>query len=119
MTLKNIFLPRQKGCDETKSHKKLVYSINFKDCDKKYIGETTRKKLTRMKEHLNDIKNNKLTSLIAQHCNLNNHKMDFDNVETLAFESMWKRRIIKESLLTQHAYGKAINEVNHKLNVFG
>ncbi|CAF1549089.1 unnamed protein product [Rotaria sordida] len=118
MTLKNIFLPRQKGCDETKTHKKLVYAINCKDCDKKYIGETKRMKLTRIKEHINDIRKNKLTSLIAQHCNINNHKMDFDNTETLALESTWKRRIIKESLLTQHTYGKAINEVKYQLKVF-
>ena len=118
MTLKNIFLPRQKGRDETKTNKKLVYAINCKDCDEKYIGETTRKKLTRIKEHINDIKKNKSTSLIAQHCNLNKHKMDFDNIETLALESMWKRRVIKESLLTQYAHGKAINEVKHTLKVF-
>ena len=65
MILKNIFLPRQKGRDETETNKKLVYAINCKDCDEKYIGETTRKKLTRIKEHINDIKKNKSTSLIC------------------------------------------------------
>jgi len=119
LTLRNIFLPRQKGNDETKKQKKLVYAVNCKDCDSKYIGETNRKKTTRMKEHKNDIKKDKLTSLIAQHCNINNHRMDIDNAETLSLESIWKRRVIKESLLTHYTHGKAINEVKYKLKVFG
>ena len=86
--------------------------------DKKCIGETDRQKLIRIKEQINYIKKNNSTSLIALHCNLNNHEMDFDNAETLALESMWQRRIIKESLLTQHAHGKAINEVNYILKIF-
>jgi hypothetical protein len=112
MTLRNIFLPHQKGSDETKKQKKLVCAINCKDCDKKYIGETNRKKSTRMKEHKNDIKKDKLTSLIAQHCNTNNHIMDVNNAETLASESIWKRRVMKESLLTHYTHGKEIKEVN-------
>ncbi len=72
-----------------------------------------------MKEHRNDIKKDKLTSLIAQHCNTNNHRMDIDNAETLTFESDWKRRVIKESLLTHYAHDRAINEVKYKLKVFG
>jgi len=45
--------------------------------------------------------------------------MDIENAETLALESIWKHRIIKESLLTHSAHGKAINEVKYKLKVFG
>jgi hypothetical protein len=119
MTLRNIFLPRQKGNDETKQQKKLVYAINCKDCEKRYIGETNRKMITRMNEHKNDIKKDKLTSLIAQHCNTNHHRMDFENAEALTLESIWKRRVIKESLYTHYTNGKAVNEVKYKLKVFG
>jgi hypothetical protein len=41
------------------------------------------------------------------------HNFDFDNVKTLAFESEWRRRIIKESILTNRTLGKSINETKH------
>lgn len=57
LTLKNIFLPIQKGLDETKKNKKLVYKISCLDCDKCYVGETSREKTTRIKEHEAYVKN--------------------------------------------------------------
>jgi hypothetical protein len=47
MSLKSIFLPKLKGIDEGKKNKNRVYSIPCMDCDKVYIGETSR-----MKEHI-------------------------------------------------------------------
>ncbi|CAF1499511.1 unnamed protein product, partial [Didymodactylos carnosus] len=109
----------QKGKDETRTKKKLVYSVQCKNCDLKYIGETNRDKQTRMREHNNDIKKSKQTSLIAQHPNMNNHMMDLDYAETLTPESTWKRRVIKESILTHQSKGLVINETKYKLKVFG
>ncbi|CAF1363743.1 unnamed protein product [Adineta steineri] len=117
MTLRNIFLPIQKGIGETRKNKKLVYIIDCKNCDKKYIGETNRNIQTRMKEHRYDIRKNKITSQIAQDCNTNKHMMDIDNVKTLTLESMWKRRIIKGSIYTHYTQDKAINEVKYKLKL--
>jgi hypothetical protein len=72
-----------------------------------------------MKEHKKDVKNEKQSSAIAQHCITNNHQFDFDNVNTLSLESCWKRRTIKESILTHQSFGKSINDVKYKLKVFG
>jgi putative NIF3 family GTP cyclohydrolase 1 type 2 len=56
-TLKSIFLPLQKGKDVNRADCKIIYKIACKDCDSIYIGETSRDKKTRMKEHQNNIKN--------------------------------------------------------------
>ncbi|CAF1124092.1 unnamed protein product [Didymodactylos carnosus] len=105
MTLKAIFLPLQKGKDESRSTMKLVYKIPCKDCNISYIGETGRQLTTRMNEHQKDIRKNTLTSAVAQHANSKSHSFDFDKVEKLAYESGWRKRTIKESLYTQFAYG--------------
>ena len=71
-----------------------------------------------MKEHKADIKNNKATSDIAKHMNSQQHKADFSNIETIGNDSVWRRRVIKESLLTQQHLGKTINQVKHVAQVF-
>ncbi len=111
--LKSIFLPKLKGMDEEKKKKKLVYSIPCMDCEKVYIGETSRMKETRMKEHKAKIKTLSSDSKLVEHILKYKHNFDFSNTETLAFESNWRRRIIKESILTNRTLGKSINETKH------
>jgi hypothetical protein len=99
--------------DEEKKKKKLVYSIPCMDCEKVYIGETSRMKETRMKEHKAKIKTLSSDSKLVEHILKYKHNFDFSNTETLAFESNWRRRIIKESILTNRTLGKSINETKH------
>ncbi|CAF2145990.1 unnamed protein product [Rotaria magnacalcarata] len=117
-SLKSIFLPIQKGHDETKKTKKLVYKLKCNNCENCYIGETNREKITRLKEHKKDIKKCSETSNIAKHVHDKNHSFKFDESETLALETNWKRRIVKESLCTEETHGQAINDVKFKLKVF-
>ena len=116
-TLGNFFLPKQKGLDNARKHKKLVYSIQCKDCTLIYGGETNREKETRINEHIKDITKNKQNSAIAQRCSNNNHQFDLNNTKTLNLEENWKRRIIKESLLTQKSLALAINDTKYKLKI--
>jgi len=117
-TSKNVFLPIQKGPDELKKKKKLVYKISCANCDKCYIGETNREKEIRMKEHQADIKKHTQSSNVAKHANDNKHSFNFIESETLALETNWRRRIIKESLFTHQMQDKALNDVKFKLNIF-
>ena len=118
LTIKRIFLPIQKGIDEHKKDKKVIYKIKCNDCDKVYIGETSRNKSTRMKEHSKDIKNFSDNSNIAKHVNEQKHSFNIQEAETLNIESNWTRRIIKESLYTQQHHKEALNDVKFKLNIF-
>ncbi|CAF3362230.1 unnamed protein product [Rotaria sp. Silwood2] len=117
-TLKSIFLPLQKGLDESKKHKKLIYKITCSDCEKCYIGETNREKEIRIKEHKADIKKQAVSSHVAKHANEQKHSFDFSRSETLALETNWRRRIIKESLFTNLLKEKSLNDVKFKLNIF-
>jgi hypothetical protein len=117
-SLKSIFLPIQKGKDPNRLDSKIIYKIQCNDCESIYIGETARDKTTRMKEHQNNIKKMDHNSRIFQHVYHNSHTMNFNHVETLGYESDWRRRIIKESLFTQATLGKAINDTKHNIKVF-
>ena len=102
-----------------KQNKKIIYQIPCRDCEKIYIGETGRQRKKRMSEHTSAIRKKDMNSEIVKHISNTHHTMDFTKIETLANETKWKRRIIKESLLTHESKGKAINEIKHKLQVFG
>jgi hypothetical protein len=117
-TIKSIFLPLQKGQDELKKKKKLVYKIPCLNCDKCYIGETNRNKETRMNEHKSDIRKHTESSNVAKHANEQKHSFDFLHSETLTLETNWRRRIIKESLFTYQMLDKSLNDVKFKLNIF-
>ena len=67
MSLNSIFLPKLKGKDENKKNKNLVYSIPCMDCDKVYIGETSRIKDTRINEHKAKVKSLSSDSKIVEH----------------------------------------------------
>ncbi|CAF1179846.1 unnamed protein product [Adineta steineri] len=116
-SLKSIFLPIIKGIDENKKKKNLVYSIPCTNCDKVYIGETSRMKETRMKEHQNNIRLLSSNSKLVEHILEHKHQFDFSNTKTLALESDWRKRVIKESILTNRTLGKSINETKHTIQV--
>ena len=83
-TLKQTFLPVQKGLDEGKKNKEIIYKIPCKNYDLVYIGETARDRTTRMKEHQTALKKNLADSDLAKHVNNEKTEADFTNVEQLA-----------------------------------
>jgi hypothetical protein len=119
MSLKSIFLPKLKEKDENRKNKNLVYSIPCMDCDKVYIGETSRMKDTRMNEHKAKIKSLSSDSKLVEHILEHNHKFDFSNTLTLALETDWRKRVIKESILTHKTLGKSINDTKHTIRIVG
>ena len=71
-----------------------------------------------MKEHQIDIRNVSDKSNIAKHVSECKNSFDFASVKTLAKESSWTRRIIKERLFTNISPENALNDVKFKPNVF-
>ena len=119
MSLKNIFLPKLKGTDENRKNANLVYSIPCMDCEKVYIGETSRARETRIKEHQAKLRKLSSDSKLVEHVLEHNHRIDFSKTETLTWESDWRRRVIKESILTNRTTGKSINDTKHIIRVVG
>ena len=64
-----------------------------------YIGESGRPKLTRIKEHIADVKHGRTdTSATAQHVYSCNKDLNPREAKTLAIEQNWRRRTIREAL---------------------
>jgi len=83
---------------DIKSRQGIVYSIAYRHCNKRYIGETKRSLETRQKEHKADIKNKRFDkSALTQHTFDLNHRMDWANSKVLEFESNYYRRRFIES----------------------
>lgn len=52
----------------------LIYCLSCSRCKMQYVGQTKRRLLDRMKEHLSKIRNHKLTNDIGRHFNTNGHQ---------------------------------------------
>jgi len=66
----------------------VVYKINCKDCDVSYVGQTKRRLITRIREHMNDInKKNGALSVISTHRIENNHEFDWKKELSRKFTS--------------------------------
>ena len=70
--------------DKTENLKKCgtVYHIHCEQCNKDYVGETSRSLETRVKEHLS-----RNLSAVHEHCKLTDHSVDSSKTKVLATES--------------------------------
>lgn len=83
---------------ETLDRGGVIYRQMCGDCDKCYVGETSRRARERKKEHEKDTREVNLRSAISEHCHKVSHRPNFDSFEIVEFESNWRRRRIKESI---------------------
>jgi len=91
-----------------------VYKVPCINCDKVYIGETSRSLKTRINEHKDDVDKNSQTrytranrkssqteqhkSAITDHTSRENHVIDWDNVRPIVKETHTRSRQIHESI---------------------
>ena len=75
----------------------MIYKINCKDCDKVYIGQTSRALRSRTREHKRAIFTGDKNSLLAQHCKNHNHDFDLDDVKIIERCSQWSKRLFLEA----------------------
>ena len=79
----------------------VIYKIPCNDCPASYIGETGRKRDTRLKEHQRDVKYashaTRLKTELVDHSWTMGHSFDFAAATTLAREDRWGPRKLLES----------------------
>jgi len=86
--------------DKLKFEDSGVYQIKCKGCNKSYIGETGRDMKIRVKEHIADVRHNRMdTSAIASHNIKTGHAIDFDSANIINKEPRYFPRKFKEGLL--------------------
>ena len=76
----------------------VVYKQKCGECEKCYVGETSRRARERKKEHEKDTRDLNMRSAISEHCHKKNHRPNFDSFEVIERESDWRRRRIKEGI---------------------
>ena len=80
--------------DKTGNLKKCtVYHIHCDQCNKQYVGETSRVLETRIKEHLS-----RDSSAVHEHCQLTGHSVDSSKTKVLSTESNTFKRRIREAI---------------------
>ena len=80
----------------------VVYELQCKDCDARYIGETERPLRARVREH------QRHSSPVTAHASSQQHTIDFEHVKVLDQEQQWFRRGVKEALHIE-AKGATLN----------
>ena len=108
-TLKNL-LTKLKDRTPSEDRKGTVYKITC-ECGESYIGESGRKeKKTRLTEHASDIKHGRTDrSAVADHFFRCPKALNPMEAATLAIETQWNRRVIREAIEIKLA-GAALNK---------
>jgi hypothetical protein len=78
----------------------VVYKIDCKNCDKSYIGETSKKLMTRVHRHELDITNKDKSgpkTALVQHTLDSKHDFDFENPQIIDHEANHGKRLIVEA----------------------
>ncbi|KYN07135.1 hypothetical protein ALC62_01943, partial [Cyphomyrmex costatus] len=98
-TLSNRFIKVHKDGLSKEQKRNVVYKIKCKDCDAFYVGQTSRKLKTRIKEHKNNLHSTSGTfSVVSGHRLHHSHDFDWDDTQILDVESSYNRRIISENI---------------------
>jgi predicted GIY-YIG superfamily endonuclease len=110
-TLRSI-LTKTKPKNEEQSSKNCIYQISC-ECDKFYLGETSRPLKVRINEHKKYIKDREFfKSGICKHAWEEGHKIQWDSTKIILKEPNNKRRKIKESALIQLNSDKCVASIS-------
>jgi len=127
LRIKFGFLTGQKLSSLLSNHKDIlinnekpgIYEISCSSCPSKYIGETSRNLKTRLKEHIADIRHNRVTtSAVALHCAENpSHTIDSNCAKLLEIEKNCFRRKFKEALYIQNTKDRMNLDTGMRFNI--
>ena len=94
----NSLFPRPKELDDSDRQKSgIVYKLSCTQCNFVYYGQTERSLKTRIVEHKKAVASFDQNSKVAGHVHLFGHRMNFENVEVVGFESNYHERLFLEA----------------------
>jgi len=105
------FIKVQKDVDHLSSKSNVIYKIKCNDCDATYVGQTKRQLRTRIREHKNNVKQDRSKhSVISEHITKFRHSFNWDNVKVLDIESKYYKRITSEMIhIKEQSVGLNLN----------
>lgn len=74
----------------------VIYKVECKDCNGKYVGQTTQWLKNRISLHKSDIRKENQRCALAKHSIERKHEFDFDQVEILDKHANYNKRLILE-----------------------
>jgi len=78
-----------------------VYTIQCLDCNKQYIGETSRHIDQRIREHKRDIRNGQMNNALTKHISETNHSFNFKESKLLVrIHNKNERKIVESSTIS-------------------
>ena len=96
-TLKNILVKNSPkvsdGC---------IYEVPCKDCNCKYLGQSSKGLATRIKQHKYYVRTGQTSSGLFMHMNNFNHAIDWNNAEVALYCNSFMRRNIIESAMIKY-----------------
>ena len=96
-TINGLF-PRPKELDDSdRQISGIVYKISSTQCNFVYYGQTERSLKTRIVEHKKAVASFDQNSKVAGHVHLFGHRMNFENVQVVGFESNYHERLFLEA----------------------
>ena len=113
-TIGQEFSQKMKGRDPKKTG--VVYSIECKNCDKMYVGQTGQDIETRVNQHKETLKSKQVKS--SGHSNKVKHTFNFEEPYILVYYCNERKREIKETLLAKKFSHWALNEISFNNNIF-
>ena len=85
-----------------KEHTGSIYKIPCHECDKVYIGETSRKLPQRIQEHKRALRTDDTTNAVAQHRTTLNHRINInESISIHKEDNLRKRRLIESAMISQ------------------
>lgn len=96
-TVGNLYT-RLKTKTPTSLRSNVIYKLNCRDCSQSYVGQTSQWLKSRISLHKSDITKGLTRCALANHANQNRHTVDFDNVQVLATEPLYKKRLVLEMI---------------------
>ena len=86
-----------------------IYEIPCRDCDKKYIGQTSKALETRVKQHKYCVRVGNMSNALFVHMNNNNHGIDWNNAREIIFCSDFLIRNVIESSIIKSNFENLLN----------